>query len=1191
MIARLVPFLFFLSLCFANYAQEIERNHSINHAFIENKGQWNDQILFKSKFDGGNLWIQQKKMVFHLQDFSATQALHANFKEFDEAPVNRQTVVHLNFEGANEVTDIEKSEETPNYYNYFLGDDPNKWASEVRGYGEAVLHDLYDGIDLKLIEELEQLKYEFHVKPGIDPNQIILEYSGQDKILIDKKGNLVVHTELGDIIEQKPYAYQIVNGNVREIDCQYILENDKVTFDLGVYNPNAVLVIDPVLIFATYSGSVSDNFGMTATYGYDGTAYSGGTVFGNAYPMPSVNAFDISGSFTVPTNPNYGITDVFISKYSPDGAAMIWSTYLGGGDSFQGSETVQSLICDASNNLYIYGTTSSTDFPIQGGFQSVFGGGVPGADFLYNGVYFGTAGTDIYIAKISDDGQNLMNSTFIGGSGNDGVNYRTSVVYNNVAAYDSLTPNYGDQFRGEIMIDSIGNCIVASCTRSTDFPLESPFQATNAGNQDGVIFKLNSDLSALQWSSYFGGSNNDACYSVKLDLNYNLVFSGGTSSNNLTNTAAGWQPVYGGGKTDGFVMKLSSNGTTITNGSYIGTSNSDQAYFVEVDRVDNIYVLGQSAGGNFPVINSVFVNPGSSQFVLKLEPTLVIPISSTVFGNGSPNINISPSAFLVDICGNIYISGWGANILQSSPLSGMPVTNDAYQGSPPNGFDFYLLVIERDFTDTLYGTYMGGSSAQEHVDGGTSRFDKNGVVYQSVCGGCGGFSDFPTTSGAWSNNNLNTNCNNVVFKFDFQLIPTAEFTVDNNYGCKPFTVTFENFSTSSDSYLWDFGNGDTTSIIFEPTIVFDSVGVFQVFLYATDSICLITDSAEITITVYDSLELSVSSDVSICVPIPIDLTAFTNGTGVEYIWSSSLAFSDTLNSNILDSVFNVTPPGAITYYVNAYNDGCSLIDSVSVNVSSSNLIITANDSICIGDETIITANSTNPLITFTNFIWSPDSVIISPSNTNSITVNPSVSQYVFVTATSNTGCVATDSIQIYVGNIPLSAIDATASEYTIPQGAEVTLFGSPSGYNYLWSPSNFVVNANSLSTETTGLEESTLFTFFVTDGICTKSDTVLIKTYEFQCDDGYLFVPNAFTPNGDGENDVLFVRGPAIKKMVFRIFDRWGELVFESFERPFGWDGKYKGKMMNPDVYDYYLKVTCIDEVESIIKGNFTLIR
>ena len=111
----------------------------------------------------------------------------------------------------------------------------------------------------------------------------------------------------------------------------------------------------------------------------------------------------------------------------------------------------------------------------------------------------------------------------------------------------------------------------------------------------------------------------------------------------------------------------------------------------------------------------------------------------------------------------------------------MPVTPDAFQGVLPKGFDFYLLVIERDFggPDPLYGSYIGGSSANEHVDGGTSRFDKNGVVYQSVCGGCGGFSDFPTTPGAFRSNSA-TNCNNLIFKFDFELIPNAEFTVDNN---------------------------------------------------------------------------------------------------------------------------------------------------------------------------------------------------------------------------------------------------------------------------------------------------------------------------------------------------------------------------------------------------------------------------
>ena len=142
------------------------------------------------------------------------------------------------------------------------------------------------------------MKYEFHVQPTIDPNLIQLGYAGYDKINVDKKGNLVVSTKLGEIIEQKPYAFQIINGNVREVQCEFELIDDVVTFKLGSYNPNIELIIDPVLIFATYSGSVTDNFGMTATYGYDGTAFSGGTVYGNAYPTPDNTAYDITGNFT-----------------------------------------------------------------------------------------------------------------------------------------------------------------------------------------------------------------------------------------------------------------------------------------------------------------------------------------------------------------------------------------------------------------------------------------------------------------------------------------------------------------------------------------------------------------------------------------------------------------------------------------------------------------------------------------------------------------------------------------------------------------------------------------------------------------------------------------------------------------------------------------------------------------------------
>ena len=1183
-------FLFFALLCFGKtgFSQEITHNHSIHHAFIENKGQWNESVLFKSKFEGGNLWIEQGRFLFHMQDFSQVEKFHHEPAKANELPETKQRLIELLFRGANDINSIQTFNKSNSYYNYFLGSDKSKWASDVHGYGEAILEELYHGIDLKLIEKEQQLKYEFHVKPNVDPDQILLEYNGHQNINIDRKGNLIIKTDLGEIFEQKPYVYQIVNGNIREVECQFNLEGNFVRFELGKYNPNVTLIIDPVLVFATYSGSVTDNFGMTATYGHDGSAYSGGTVFGNSYPTPAPSwntTTTITNIMPTANDPagTYGVTDVFISKYSSDGTAMLWTCFIGGGDDTNGTETVHSLICDSSDNVYLYGATSSLDFPIQNGYQSSHGGGVTGANFTSNGVHYLNNGTDIYVSKLSANGMSLMGSTYMGGSLNDGVSYN-----NNPGSYDSLATNYGDQFRGEIMLDQAGNCIVASCTRSNDFPTQNAFQSVNGGKQDGVIFKLSSDLSTLQWSSYFGGSDKDACYSVKVDESDNVIFTGGTCSNDLPGMGAGWQTTYNGGKTDGFVMKLTPDGTTGINGSYIGTTNYDQAYFVEVDRVNQVYLVGQSINGSFPVFNSGFVIPNSSQFVMRLDSNLVNVVNSTVFGNGGAGINISPSAFLVDICGNIYISGWGASLFTNTALSGMPLTGDAFQSTTTSP-GFYLLVIERDFTDILYGSYLGGSISGEHVDGGTSRFDRNGIVYQSVCGGCGSNSDFPTSPGAWSDQNLSGNCNNLVFKFDFELIPNAEFTVDDNLGCADFTVTFDNFSSGSDAYLWDFGNGDTTSIIFNPVVTFDSAGVYDVFLYVTDSICLITDTAQITITVTDSLTLSTTVDQELCNSIPIDLTAFTNDIADVYIWSSNVNFTDTLNSNLTDSVYTVTPSSAGTYYVQVSNAGCSLIDSVVVSFIGSNMDLTGNTNLCLGESTTITATNSNPSLTFT-YTWMPDSIIVTPSVTNMVQVNPQISQFLYVSALSSNGCLVEDSILINVGNIPDASVIASASSYTVPEGEVVTLYGQPDGLSYSWSPSSLVSNSSAQNTTAT-INETTLFVLTVTDGICSKSDTVLVKAYGFICDDPFIYIPNAFSPNDDNENDVLYVRGAAVKEMVFRIYDRWGELVFESFDRLSGWDGRFRDKDLAPDVYDYYLKVTCVDDVESIIKGNVTLLR
>lgn len=1173
-------------------AQEIEHPQSTHDALVENKGQWAKQVLFQSRSQGSNIWVQQHGFIYDIRDYSGVKKAHSQRIADENSAQFRGTLVGVEFINSREVQELRKEKPLDYYYNYFIGNDSTKWTHDVRSFQEATLVDFYPNVDLKVIDAASEFKYELWCAPGTDYKQIQLRMKGFSDLVLDKAGNLVLSTPLGKITEKKPVAYQMLHGKLSPVSCKFILKKDIVSFELGKYDPAATLIIDPVLIFATYSGSPTDNFGMTATYGYDGSAYSGGTIFGNAYPTPDPLAFDVTSNFTTTYN-GLTTTDVFISKYSPDGTTMIWTTFLGGGNTTQGTETVHSLICDKLNNIYVFGITASTDFPLQNPFQNAHGGGSM-INVQFNGAYFGSQGTDIFVSKISSNGHNLLASTYVGGAQNDGINYKlSSGNYNSVAAYDSLTTNYGDQFRGEIMIDSAGNCLVASCTRSTNFPTLNPFQASLAGQQDGVIFKLSSDLSTMLWGSYFGGSNNDACYSVKIDSSYNVVFAGGTSSTNLPGTAGGLNPNYLGGKSDGFVGKLTPNGQTLTQSTYIGASLYDQAFFVEINRNDEVFVLGQSVGGNFPVINSQSY-PNSSQFIAKLNPTLTSIVNSTVFGNGNPNINISPSAFLVDICGNMYVSGWGANILQSTPLNGMPVSSDAFQSTPPNGFDFYLFVYKRDFSGLLYGSYIGGNQAEEHVDGGTSRFDKNGVVYQSVCGGCGGHSDFPTTPNAWSNANLNSgpgtnnNCNNLVFKFDFQLLPKADFTTNDLLGCEDFTVTLTNTSSPSDSYEWDFGNGQGTSTEYSPTVTFTVPGVYNVQLTVTDSVCLLTDTAQIQITVLPEIQLTVSNDTILCSPLPLVFTANSSGSADYFIWSSSNQFSDTLNPNVADSVLHVTPGSTTTYYVQAGNAACSKVDSVTVYFVGGSLVISGNDSICLNDPTTLTASIQIPNVSFT-YVWSPMSVLTTTPQENVVIANPPTSQWIYVDANGSNGCFDRDSIFVTVGNIS-GTISAQANPQYVVPGNSSTLTASPAGYAYTWTPAAGLSNPHGQITQATPTE-TTNYTVFITDGICVKSASVKVNVLEVVCDRTYVYVPNAFSPNGDHENDVLYVRSVIATEILFRVFDRWGEMVFETRDQNIGWDGTFRGKLLKPDTYDYYLEAKCVQGEQKIIKGNVTLLR
>jgi gliding motility-associated-like protein len=577
------------------------------------------------------------------------------------------------------------------------------------------------------------------------------------------------------------------------VSCSYNLLDNRVFFSLGHYNAADVLVIDPEIIFGTYSGSVADNFGFTGTFDEAGNGYAGGTVFSSGFPVTT-------GAFQINFGGAIGSKDMGILKFSADGKKLVYATYLGGNN----NEQPHSLICNNAGELYIMGTTQSANFPTS----------LTAFDRTHNG------STDIVVCKLSADGTQLLASTFWGGSNDDGINR----VQSNKNAYDIVNPlayNYGDFYRGEILIDQFDQVYVASTTLSSPsdgYITLGGFQNTfGGGNQDGIVFSLSPTLSSINFSSYLGGNGEDAVYGIRFDSENNMLVCGGTTSSDLPGNTNVKFPYKG--DVDGFIAKIKPTTfpLTIFKLLYIGTTAYDQTYFLDVDPTDHVYITGQTLG-NYPVKGSVFKNAASTQFISIINKDLDSLMYSTVVGNSSPIINFSPSAFMVDKCGKVYLSGWGGSSNAQfnndvGTTNGLSVTPDAFQ-STTDGSDFYLAILSENLAQLKYGTFMGGRFSADHVDGGTSRFDKKGMVYQSICAGCGGYSDLPVTPGCYSPTNKGKRpgsnaggCNNALIKFSadpYSFPPMVKDTL--------LTVT----ATDTLSYSFTIGNpiGDSLKIEF-----------------------------------------------------------------------------------------------------------------------------------------------------------------------------------------------------------------------------------------------------------------------------------------------------------------------------------------------------------------------------------------
>lgn len=816
--------------------------------FIENKGQWNDNIKYQVELNAARLFLEGDKLTYVLVNPADMDYLHDAHHNPDLDISDFVLHCHafqVHFGGdINLPTAPQATCNSDAYRNYFIDKDPSKWKSHVGLYQQIDYYNLYNGIDLRFYGDGGHVKYDYIVAPGANASQIQLVYDGLDGLFV-QNGNLHMLTSVNTIIEQQPYAYQYINGQLTQVPCFFSVSGNTVTFNMpDGYDTSEELIIDPTLIFSTYTGATSDNWGFTATYDNTGHLYAGGAAFGVGYPT-TTGAFQINFAGGDPVGPFF--IDISVSKFTPDGSNLIYSTYLGGSAS---TEIPQSMIVSPQNELIVYGTTGSVNFPTTPGcFDDSFNGGFP---VTFNSMpYQSGPGSDIIVSKFNADGSALVGSTYIGGVGNDGLNLSTA-----------LKRNYADEARGEVFIDAGGNIYLASSTNSPDFPAtEGVISEFAIGGQDACLIKLNPSLTNMIWGTYLGGTSDDAAYSLKMDDSETLYVCGGTNSNNFPIVPGAYDATYNGGTCDAWLAKISTDGSTLLASTYLGTPMYDQSFFIDIDEELNVYTVGQTAG-IYPISPGVYSNPNSGQYLQKLSNDLSTSLWSTTFGNGNGSPNISPSAFLVDNCYQIYVSGWGGNVNGSSPGSttnGLPVTPDAYD-SATDGSDYYFIVLGPNASTLIYATFFGSPSGTgEHVDGGTSRFDKQGIIYQAVCAGCGSSDLFPTTPGAWSNTNNSTNCNLGCLKFAFEVAPTvAEFTLPPP-GCAPYTVAFSNTSTNALEYTWNFGDGSATSTEVSPTHTFAEPGTYTVTLLAVNpGTCNGSDETTQTVVILGEQEVTLT---------------------------------------------------------------------------------------------------------------------------------------------------------------------------------------------------------------------------------------------------------------------------------------------------------------------------------------------
>ena len=726
MIRRIAAFLFVISVAWTGFGQSpktlgfsrsgpteakqvLQQFGNLPLSFEINRGQVSPEVRFLSRGAGYQLFLTSTEAVM-----TVGAAGQQDRFGWAGASVPAVSALRMRLAGSNGSATIEGSKPLPGRTNYFLGNNPKEWRTNVEQFAEVRYHDVYPGVDLVYYGNQGRLEHDFVVAPGADAKRIRLSIEGAEKLTLDSHDALILQVASGELQLQKPVVYQEIAGARREVQGRYVLKGNEVGFEVGPYDHSRSLVIDPVLVYSSYLGGNEDEGGNSASVVVDaeGNAYIASTTQSLNYPTTTGSLQPIfGGAAPICDQFFYNMCgDAVVTKINATGTAIVYSTYLGGNS----ADATFGLAIDAADNVYVSGLTESTNFPVTAGVvQPIYGGG-DCTGLVVCG--------DAFVTKINPAGSAIVYSTYLGGSGNE--------------------------YSEGVAVDGEGNAYVTGETVSANFPTTpGAFQPTLGGEQDAFVTKLNATGTKLLYSSFLGGSNDEIGFDIKVDAAGRAHVTGFTGSTNFPTTSNAYQRQYAGDD-DIFATVVNASGTQLLYSTYFGGSGKEWAYGSALDSAGNYYVTGFTGSSDFPVTpgavqtvfgggvcNAFYGVDCSDAFVVKLNPLSgggVSLVYSTYVGGSNED---AAASIAVDALGDAYITGW-------SYSTDFPLVSPLQAINKGLG-DAFVSKLNPAGTAFLYSTYLGGGNFE---GGAWISVDQGGNAFVA---GDTQSSDFPTTPGAF----------------------------------------------------------------------------------------------------------------------------------------------------------------------------------------------------------------------------------------------------------------------------------------------------------------------------------------------------------------------------------------------------------------------------------------------------------